>query len=512
MTQQGEGSIVQAAEPEKEDPVEKKPLNIRLILCNDGTLNNRKNIEEREKNSKIYNDFKTDDANSYDNGRTNIAIMEPYLITEKNDYGGDYDFVFKHYIPGQGALTHEKDSTPGYALGVGVSGVAARAEEGIKEAMALIMAQIDPTKYYIAKLTVDVFGFSRGAAAARYAIHVILHGKISNIDSETKKVSYEWSPLAQRLIDAHYEVKENAVEICFAGLYDTVLSVLGSQKPLLRWLNKAYQQNAVSHAKKVLHLAAADEHREDFPLHTIKSAKKNGGEEYFLPGVHSDIGGSYNMASETALNKEADENKKVYMLASNEGSKEGSDHEPKRNWRGKVKDDSMEINEGDPAAMKNDRAELIKQGWYAENETTCHDDKWDEYGNATHSYLTASRQNISSAYCNIPLKIMAEYARKPEVKLKIDDKLEDRANKILGADTNLSAFEQKIKSYIANNKDSKPEDWIGDEALIKYPELKAIRHAHFHFSASKTSVGYAPNFELDKSSGKNRRRRAYVDA
>lgn len=66
----------------------KKPLKIRIILFFDGTLNNRMNIAEREKaelgqESESYQDFKTDDANSYDNGRTNIAIMEPH-VSDKN--------------------------------------------------------------------------------------------------------------------------------------------------------------------------------------------------------------------------------------------------------------------------------------------------------------------------------------------------------------------------------------------------------------------------------------------
>ena len=60
----------------------------------DGTNNNRDNIEEREKNSDIYKKYrKADGSGSYDNGRTNIAIMEPYVSTKKADYAGDYDFV-----------------------------------------------------------------------------------------------------------------------------------------------------------------------------------------------------------------------------------------------------------------------------------------------------------------------------------------------------------------------------------------------------------------------------------
>ena len=38
--------------------------------------------------------------------------------------------------------------------------------------------------------------------------------------------------------------------------------------------------------------ASAEEHRMHLSLHNINSAKAKG-EQYFLPGVHSDIGGGY---------------------------------------------------------------------------------------------------------------------------------------------------------------------------------------------------------------------------
>ena len=104
---------------------------------------------------------------------------------------------------------------------------------------------------------------------------------------------------------------------------------------------------------------------------------------------------------------------------------------------------------------------------------------------------------------------MAEYARKPDVKLNIDTKLEDRANLILSKGSikdDLIDFEKKIKQYIAGNKSSKAKDWTGDDALIKYPELKNIRNRHFHFS-SKPGMGYSPNFTFDIAAGKTRRTR-----
>ena len=247
----------------------------------DGTLNNRVNIEEREGDTPIYKENKTIDANSYDNGRTNIAIMEPHV----EETADKYDFFHKAYIGGQGAISLKKDSKVGYGAGGGISGVADRAEEGVKKAVQLISKEIDRSKFYIEKLTLDVFGFSRGAATARYAIHLLLTGDTEN---------YRY-PIIQRLRDRGYECSQSVAEVCFAGLYDTVLSYYGSQ--YLPFTSNVLEQKSVARAQKALHLAAAEEHRRDFPLHNIKSAGEKG-EEYFLPGVHSDVGGSYNLANE----------------------------------------------------------------------------------------------------------------------------------------------------------------------------------------------------------------------
>lgn len=514
----------------------KLPKKIRISLFFDGTLNNRDNIEEREKEelsekdknpttgSQIYKEFHTKGANSYDNGRTNIAIMEPHVSADKADYMPDFDLVYKAYIAGQGALTHLKDDVKGYAFAIGASGVPQRAEEGVEKAFSFILStrkkEFDPALNYIEKLTIDVFGFSRGAATARYAIHVIQQGRILEYDQDTGQPVYEWSPLYQRLNNFNYEVEPDAVEIRFAGLYDTVLSYMGSQY-MPRWFaNNLLEQRAVAHAKHALHLAAADEHRNDFPLHKIKSAVDKGvGEEYFLPGVHSDVGGSYNQANEILLKRDTDDKNKQYMRTSDEGMAKLSEN-PFTFWG--VKSEAMIINDGNTEIVKQDRDDLVDQGWYRINETRIIDISSDDYGNATRSALDVSRKGIHSSYCNIPLKIMAKAARDTKVKMIIDGKLEDRTKIILEKEPDLLELEDKIIKYMAANKNnSKPEDWkpedwapgdvVGKKTAINRDTLKAIRHKHFHFSASKMSKGYNPRFEYDKAKKKYVRKRFYYD-
>ena len=50
--------------------------------------------------------------------------------------------------------------------------------------------------------------------------------------------------------------------------------------------------NAVSKATFTLQIASSDEYRENFSLTDIQSTGKKG-LEFTLPGIHSDIGGSY---------------------------------------------------------------------------------------------------------------------------------------------------------------------------------------------------------------------------
>ena len=488
MSQFGEGTATQNIYIEK--PEKKKELKVRLSLFYDGTLNNRVNIAEREKaklNKLIkspYYSHKTDDGNnSYDNGRTNIAIMEPHL--RKKSKG--YDIVLKAYIEGQGTFDLKGDSTLGYAMGGGDSGVASRAVTGIDRGLNLISNDFDSKRNCIKKLTIDVFGFSRGAATARYAIHLLLKGS-TKWDSEYSD-GYEQivSPILELIANRGIEIYESAVEICFAGLYDTVLSVYLSQYLKFKWVGNKLEQNAVKHAKKTLHLAAADEHRQDFPLHNIKSAGSKG-EEYFLPGVHSDVGGSYNAASELAIQKENDPKKKVYMLTTSED---------KIINKSRVRE-----------ILEKDMNNLVSQGWYLRDKNNVEiminekSVRKHRFGGKAPYYdriyeLAVKRENINSAYCNIPLKIMAKYARKDMVKLKINNKLDRRAEIILKPHPELKALEVKIKKYIKDKKGngiSEAKDWIGKgETLNKYIIKNKIRHNHFNFS-SKVSAGYSPRF------------------
>lgn len=567
MTQLGESVAVTAIPEDKKNEVAKKKLKIRFSLFFDGTLNNRSNIAEREQfelgnTTKTYKTEGDGGNNSYDNGRTNVAIMEPHIKKVQSSDG----FSFKIYIEGQGTFNtgDEKergfldgkkgDSTLGYAGGSGASGVASRAKKGYAKAKMELedfLSNKDAAEWEIEKIDIDVFGFSRGAATARNAIALLLEEDGSPLKEHLELLGY--SPFTKETI-----------EVQFAGLYDTVVSVNGSQYSY--WSDNKLKQRSVKLAKKALHLAAAEEHRLDFPLHHIKSAKDAGtGKEYFLPGVHSDVGGSYNLANEILLKDDARENVTSYKTVIAKGSRKamnakkeelknhpayaGSKLEVEENSNGvmgfftKAKlvahkpltekqymrpssERDRIINIGLISSLEIDKANLITQGWYTEDEIEI---ATKEMVTATagaavgglvggvsgaqagaaigalQGALIVNRENIKSAYSNIPLKIMADYATK-EAQLAINAKLYDRANQILNKEPLLLAAQDDIEKYIASiGNESKPEDWLGvTSEWAKNFDLTKLRHDHLHMSA-KMAIGYFPRFETHK------RRRYYYE-
>ena len=92
-------------------------------------------------------------------------------------------------------------------------------------------------------------------------------------------------------------------------------------------------------------------------------------------------------------------------------------------------EDDILINYGSPEEISKDRANLIADGWYTEEELIEEITYGGEFGEITTVYLTAKRQNIRNAYNQIPLKIMARFAR--ENGINLHGKLEVLASKQL---------------------------------------------------------------------------------
>ncbi len=524
------------SDPKPDAPVNKKPLKIRIHLLCDGTANNKINIIEREKyeagilsDSLAYHKYGGDGNNSYDNGRTNVAIMEPHVDDGKKKNG--YDAIVKVYVEGQGTQQLKKDATRGLALGSGLTGVYHRAREGINSALNKLQEELfsdnPPEEYYVEQVDVDVFGFSRGAATARHTIHALTTRETMTISDpggvggQTLVVTH---PLYERLqLLGYSEVGPEQIKIKFAGLYDTVVSVNASQLAPAWMANNTLDQRAVAKAEFALHLAAADEHREDFPLHTIASAINAGkGAEYYLPGVHSDVGGSYNQANDYFLDNNI-ENATIYQKRTvgrttvySERRIDGLEYVRTTDEINRI------INVGRVADLEADKHNLIEAGWYKENQITISVDYLATAGQAVNPIgvlingspvsgkLITNRTGIKTAYSNIPLKIMVEHAR--EQGLDIKNKLDQRANITLATEPDLQALESDIRSYIAKKgkTGSRPDDWLDiNTALSHHRGIRKIRNEHLHMSSRTDALikdfGFTPRIR------NNRRRRFYYE-
>jgi len=340
-------------EPLTDPPPPISPITIRACMFFDGTGNNRANTLERRQSTWNYRVLYRLGplAGSYANHYSNVAELETHINhpAATNEYHS-----FSLYIEGIGTTDHFNDDLAGQALGMGPTGVKSRTNLSISRLIGRIRGIVRNRRRPIT-IELHSFGFSRGAAAARYFIYQVFE----NEDGIPQRLRNQLETLGYRVAD---------VTMKFVGLFDTVASLGRSHDDDTADLHL----DAVSRAELVVHLASADEHRTNFPLTNVNSAGTNK-IEIFLPGVHSDIGGGYTNNSE-----EAD----LKILCLNSIS----------NIPMVVQAFGQKIDEV--------KRQLVASGWYYYNDFQ---QTWNE--------LTVTRRGIQSSYSIIPLNLMANYAR-----------------------------------------------------------------------------------------------------
>jgi hypothetical protein len=181
------------------------------------------------------------------------------------------------------------------------------------------------------------------------------------------------------------------IVVRFAGLFDTVSShgISFNKEENTKTLGL----DAIKIAKNTLHLTSSDEHRYFFPLVNIKSAGFN---EKTFPGVHSDIGGSY-------VNNDP-EIKKALAIGIDSFVEEKYKKVIREGWYTK------------------DQLEIIKMNRLNATLNWATNGIFDLLGdNATLYRLKGEKKRISTAYSNILLNIMCNYARTSRISVKFND-------------------------------------------------------------------------------------------
>ena len=260
----------------------------------DGTKNNLYNIENRKKNPQMYKGKETaSEYESYFNDHSNVS----YLYQAR----GQKANIGWAYIEGIGTgadqINHwdrenkdrarkgfplkdreyHTDSQQGFAFGSGPTGIEARVFQSFEKIQTMVKQSLGDRIPTI--LILNIFGFSRGAAAARHFLHRV----------KTEPQLFKgWNLKRERII------------VNFVGLFDTVSSfsaVYTIPEPTSAFdddVKELHLNFGRNYASKVFHLTAADEYRQYFSLPNIDSAISNGfGMEVIISGAHADVGGSY---------------------------------------------------------------------------------------------------------------------------------------------------------------------------------------------------------------------------
>lgn len=200
------------------------------------------------------------------------------------------------YVEGIGTETGESDDIEGSAFGLGERGVVAKVEKGCSLLSELIYEIISAAGYEaVGALQFDVFGFSRGAAAARHFANEVISGGQEYLKSALfnqsvpLKNSFDW-------------LSRNDSKICFLGVFDTVAAIatlndgLDPHDQYNKGVNLLIKPDSVDHA---VHIYAQDEFRHNFSSNrlSLSSGLPGNFTEVGLPGAHSDIGGGYRARS-----------------------------------------------------------------------------------------------------------------------------------------------------------------------------------------------------------------------
>ncbi|MFM5569008.1 DUF2235 domain-containing protein [Aeromonas veronii] len=221
--------------------------------------------------------------NSEKNDITNIGkARELYKLPTKSELN------VAVYVEGIGTTEGQNDAKAGLAADKGDTSSAVRVEQACQtQIVAEVKKQLErilPTIECIHKVEFDVFGFSRGASAARQFVnridqkgdHPLVEAMAADPDIPLKK-GFDWA-------------SRDDVRIQFVGLFDTVVSsyLWGKRNVAL----------APDCAERVVHIVAADEWRYHFDLTRITddaagTALAENFTEVIIPGAHSDIGGGY---------------------------------------------------------------------------------------------------------------------------------------------------------------------------------------------------------------------------
>lgn len=452
-------------------------IDITLGIFFDGTLNNKNNVNERRANTEVFQKQgkDSDKDTSYYGDWSNVARLWDC-----------YDKDNSIYVEGIGTEDKKSDTMMGYAFGGGVTGIRGKVRkacEKITEKIVNILGEEDADM--VSVLTFDVFGFSRGAAAARNFVYEVGKSKykadiyvppsqggyVSPILTDNDGYATDLEELPARgHLGIHLQkagIMVNRIEIRFLGIFDTVSSYSKNFSLFPNFSNDIAELHLdnIARARRIVHFIAENEHRKNFALTNVHT-----GIEKTFPGVHSDIGGGYENGTEIV-------------------------EEIETTWTFRSNLDPL-------------KERLISEGWYKEDQL--------EYTGGNFYFALQGTRYLRKTYSYIPLHFMAEYGvnnRLPFELAKMVDKTYSISNDAL-----LVRVKERLKPYIMD--DGKPyrfreytaihEEYKGakiseqryadyQKEINELHDLRKLRNEYLHWSATREGiVGMDPTHDRQR--------------
>jgi hypothetical protein len=437
----------------------------------DGTLNSLRNTyirkeKEKKKAGKNYDkDAVADDPwgvdkDSYENDYSNVARKYQMCLE-----------TYSFYIEGIGTEDGETDTVRGYTTGTGGTGIRAKIRKGCEKLAEKVKNNVE------LDLIIDVFGFSRGAAAARAFVHEITRGKytatpiyardeVFYVDLDGHNVDEKDLP-ARGHLGLLIKQKNTTIKlfkIRFVGLYDTVSSygVNFEDDTTDKDDIKEINLKSISHTsvKKVVQIAAGHEWRTNFNLTDIGSAGQKGLQLTF-PGAHADVGGCYETTEEKITH---------YVKASHE--------------------DGMEISRNGTASKKVDpikekyKQDLVDQGWYEKEQLTF------QLHSSYDSLYYIGKRKVDNRYSYIPLHFMCNYCMETGTKIKTA-KLEKNfiIPKTSGTSQHILDYvHSKLKEYAKHVEEGGTKSY---KSFLDFANEKILINGFVHWSATN-KTGHSP--------------------
>ena len=436
------------------DDIEFQPphtTRVYLGVFFDGTGNNKYNVEARKKGEISMEKAKDRDYASYFANYSNIARL--WNLYEKgydqNEQGTRKTYYTRAYIEGIGTKRGMPDDMIGSGMGRLERGILGKVGDAYQEVIKEFKKDKIPsgkkknhlgkTVPHIDELVIDIFGFSRGAAAARHFANIVntafepereeRYWSISQKDFAYRKIKRQppGGSFGKALEKAGFPLGDTVIKIRFIGLFDTVAAVtsnaemapiiIGAMDGLVigniskgiaeviigadglstaaqNCNNGNIQLSLANVNAQIAHITASDEYRANFVLNRVSK-----GYEMRMCGVHSDIGGGYGEITE--------ENNYILSLAVRTSDKTP----PKELEKLKKKFEESSFYQEEQIWI-----ETIK---YKEelDRSPRNLDSLNPRMSITYQHtLKGSRGKITDRYSLIPMEIMKEYAKGKGVK------------------------------------------------------------------------------------------------